>query len=361
MAVFGGQGVTLSLGGQGTNAFTLQAGEVWTIPPGTYAIQPGMYCSVQQYDPITTTWRSVGNSSFAMKEIASDGVNFRVANQTGCVVGAAVTNAGSGYVTAPTVSIATTGAKAIAVVGGAVYSTFTVVNGGSNYVYPPMVVIAAPPSPGVQATAYSTLTSGVVTSITITNQGAGYLTAPTIALVNDPRDTTGQGALATCSLTGGGTVTAVLVTDHGNSASAVPAITFTATNGGTSAAATALMDFTTTAYVASFPGAGFAGSYEVRVIGSGMPALSGNAYTNPATQQSLLRLRPASIMAALSATGFTATGQVVLDGGHIGGSTASATAILLIGATASTALPTTAATLTLTLGGTNDFCYALRV
>jgi hypothetical protein len=358
MAVFGGQGISLSLGGQGTNAFTLQAGEAWLIPPGVYNIQVGPYSTVQAYDPITTIWRSIGSDTLAFKQISSDGVNYRVANQSGCVVGAAVTTAGSLYVTAPTVNIATTGAKAIAIVGGAVTVSPTVTNGGTSYLYPPEMVIAAPPSPGVQATGYSVLTSGVVTSVVILNQGAGYLTPPAIGFVNDPRDTTGSGASAVATLTGGGTVTAVLVTDHGNPTTTVPAITFTATNGGSSAAATALMDFTVTAYVASFPGAGFAGSYEVRVSGSGMPALSGNAYTNPATQQSLVRPRSASIIAALTSTGLYATGQVVLDGGVIGGTTATATNILLIGGAG--LAPTTAGTLTLTLGGANDFIYALR-
>lgn len=360
MAVFGGQGVTLQLGGQGSNAFALQAGEAILIPPGTYNVSEGLYSTVQVYDPITTIWRPVGNDTVAFKQVASDGVNYRIANQTGCVVGAAVTAAGSGYVTPPTVAIATTGAKAIAIVGGAVSATVTVVTGGSNYVYVPQVVIAAPPSPGAQATGYATLTSGAVSSVTITNQGAGYTTAPFVSLVNDPRDTTGSNATVTTALTGAGTVTAVLVTDFGNPTTSVPSITFTATNGGTSAAATALMDFTVTAYAAGFAGAGFAGAYEVRVSGTGMPGLAGNAYTNPATQQGLIRQRSASIIPALSSTGITAAGQVVLDGGHIGGTTASTTALMLLGSGNITALPTTVATLTLTLGGTNDFVFMLR-
>ena len=361
MAVFGGQGITLQLGGQGSNAFALQAGATQIIPPGTYNIQVGPYSTVQQYDPITTIWRSVGNDTVASKQIVSDGVNYRVANQTGCVVAAAVTAGGTLYVTPPTVAIATTGAKAIAVVGGAVTVSPSVTVGGTNYVYPPTVVIAAPPSPGVQATAYCTLTSGAVSSVTITNQGAGYTTAPFIAFVNDPRDTTGSGAQAQATLTGAGTVTAVLVTDHGNATTSVPAITFTPTNGGSGAAATALMDFTVTAYAAGFAGAGFVAPVEVRVMGTGMPATSGNAYTNPATQQGLIRTRSAAIEAALSSTGFTATGQTVLHSGRLGGSTASTTFIsILVNGNATTVAPTTAATLTLALGGTNDFYYALR-
>ena len=359
MAIFGGQGVTLSLGGQASNAIALQAGEAWTIPAGVYQIQVGPYTTVQQYDPITTIWRSVGDDSSAMKQIQSDGVNYRLANQSGCVVAAALTAAGSGYVTAPTVNIATTGAKGIAIVGGAV-SSVTVTLSGANYVYPPEVVFATPPSPGVQATGYATLTTGAVTSVTITNQGAGYLTPPQVGFINDPRDTTGQGATGVSVLTGAGTVTAVLITDHGNPTTSVPNITFTPTNGGSGAAATALMNFAVTAYVAGTPGAGFAGAYEVIVAGTGMPALSGNAYTNPNTQQSLIRTKQATIIAALSSTGFTATGQIVMSGGVIGGTTSSTTAILLIGGTGQTSAPTTAATLTLSLGGVNDFAYALR-
>lgn len=360
MPVFGGSNISLALGGQGSDAFAVPPGQDITIPAGTYNIASELgYTSVAVYDPISTTWRAVGNDTVAFKQIASDGTNYRLQNTTGCCIGALLTQAGGGYTSAPTVTVssATGAAKAIAIVGGAVGTSPSVTNGGSNYTYPPQVVIAAPPAPGIQATGYATLTSGAVSSVTITNQGAGYLTPPLIALVNDPRDTTGQGATVVLSLTGAQTVTGVLITDHGSAQTALPTLSFSG-GGGASAVAVAIMDWTVTAYAVAFPGAGFAGAYEIRTLGTGIPTTT-PAYTNPQTQTQLLRTRPASIIAALASTGFTATGQLVVDGGRFGG-TASNLSILEIGGTGQTALPTTAATLTLAVGGTNDHVYMLR-
>ena len=357
MPVFGGSNISLALGGQGSDVYALQAGETIMIPAGTYSIIGGKYTSVQVLDPITTTWRADGDDGPGVfRQITSDGTNYRVANTTGCVVGALITNAGSGYTTAPAVTFASGSAKATAIIGGAVTVSPTVTTGGTNYVYPPQVVIGTPPSPGIPATAYCTLSGSAVSTVTITNQGAGYTTVPTVSFVNDPRDTTGSGAAATATLTGSGTITGIVVTDHGTPLTSVPVVTITpALN---SAAATAICDFTVTGYAAPFAGGTFVAPIELRVTGTGVPATS--AYTNPATQQSLVRYRPASIGVALSTGGITATGLVVNDAGRIGGSTSTTTNISLLLNGNTTAMPGTAATLTLTLGGSNDFVYMLR-
>ena len=359
MPVFGGSNISLALGGQGSTSYTLQAGETIAIPPGTYNIIGGQYSSVQVLDPITTCWKAVGaDGPGVFRQITSDGTNYRLANTTGCVVGAAITNAGSGYTaaTAPAVTFASGSAKAVAIIGGAVTVSPSVTAGGASYVYPPQVVIGAPPSPGIPATAYCTLSSNAVSTVTITNQGAGYLTPPTVSFVNDPRDTTGQGAAAIATLTGAGTITGILVTDHGTPLTSVPVVTLTpALNG---AAATAIVDFTVTGYAAPYAGGTFVAPLELRVTGTG--TVGSTAYTNPATQGSLVRYRPASIYAAISTGGITATGLVVNDGGRIAGSTASTTNISLLLNGNTTAMPGTAATLTLTLGGAADFVYMLR-
>jgi len=53
--------------------------------------------------------------------------------------------------------------------------------GGTGYVSAPSVTISAPDS-GTQATATATITDGVVTAVTITNPGAGYTAADTITV-----------------------------------------------------------------------------------------------------------------------------------------------------------------------------------
>lgn len=348
---FGGVGVSLPLNQLGTNAYTLQAGEVFNIPAGYFNIQRGPYSTVQVFDPVMNVWSPVGSDGTAFVQVDSDGSNYRIANQTGCPVAAVLSNAGSGYTSAPTVTAAAGGSSWTAIMGQVVSTTVTVPTGGSNYTYPPLVVIAAPSTPGIPATGYTTISSGVVTAVTILNQGAGFLTSPPVSLVNDPRDSTGSGATAVVTLTGSGTVTGLICTNHGSAITSgtVPALTF-AGGGGTGAAGTIIMNWAVTSYAVTAGGAGYTGAVQVSTLGAGTPTIA-PAYTNPNSQASFFRSRPASIYAALSAGAVTATGQVLVDGGAIGSGVAQSNlGVLIVGGTA-----TTVATLTLGVGGVSDF------
>jgi hypothetical protein len=357
MALFSGSGVTPSLKGVTTNVVTLQSGQVQLLyPAGWYWVKTGLYTSIQQYDPITGIWRAIGagDSNAVDHFIYSDGVNYRLANQTGALVGALLTNAGSGYTSAPTVTASAGNSIWRAIVGGAVSTTVTVTNGGTNYSYPPIVQFSAPPSGGVQATGYCTLTSGVVSSVTVTNQGAGYASAPTVVFVNDPREgvnnvTTGYNAAATSTLTGAGTVTAVLCVDHGlGGQTSLPTLAF-AGGGGSSAAATGIMCWTITAYAAGTAGTGLSGSI-ARISAEDAFPTTAAAYTNPYVQSGLVKTRNADIKAPISSGGITATGQVVYDGGIY---TSSPTPVVIATASVVTAAPV----VTFTLGGTTDTSY----
>jgi len=361
MGLFSGSGVLPSLKGVATNVINLQSGQVQLISPaGWYMVNTGLYTTVQQYDPITGIWRNVGNGDHqgGVRYIYSDGVNYRLANQTGAVVGALLTAAGSGYTSAPTVSAGTTGSIWKAVVGGAVSTTVTVTNGGSNYTYPPIVQFAAPPAGGVQATGYATLSGSAVSSVTVTNQGAGYASAPTIVFINDPREgvngvTQGYNAAATCVLTGAGTVTALLCLDHGQGGqTSVPSISF-AGGGGSGATATAIMNWSITAYAAGTAGAGLSGSIAQITAEDAFPTTAA-AYTNTYTQSGLVKTRNANIKAPISSGGITATGAVIYDGGVY---TSSPTPVVI--PTAS--VVTTAPVVTFTMGGQSDVSYLTQV
>ena len=351
--VYGGQGVTGGLRGQTSNVYEIKAGTAQLVPSGQWYYEGGPYCAYQEYDSITGIWRSIRNDPRAGRTIRSDGANFRIANQSGCVVGALLTNAGSGYTGVPIASDTTSGATYLCIVGGAVSTSVTMTNQGQSYTYPPTVQFAAPPPGGVQATGYAVLTSGAVSSIVVTDQGAGYPSAPSIALINDPREvspppgstaTTGYGASAVATLTGANTVTAVLVVDSGNPVTSIPSITFSG-GGGSSAAATAIMCWAITAYTVTTSGTGYTGTIEVTGLG-GFPATAA-AYTNPTTQSNLVRTRRASILAALATTfaNITATGQTVYDGGIYTG----VPTPLIVGGPV-----TTNAGLGFTVGGVND-------
>lgn len=78
--------------------------------------------------------------------------------------------------------------------GGVV--TTTVSNGGSGYTTAPTVTFAAPPTGGVQAEGVATVAAGVVTGITLTKVGAGYSSAPSVSFSGGG----GTGAVATCTI-----------------------------------------------------------------------------------------------------------------------------------------------------------------
>ena len=317
---FGGSGVTPSLK-TGFNRCSLAPGETWLIQPaGWYYIKPGLYTCVQQYDPILETWVGIGGGGAYNandKYFWSDGVNYRLANLTGCVVGALLTNHGSGYTSAPTVSISGQNSIWRAVLGGLINTTIVVTNAGTNYTYPPLIAIAAPPAGGIQATAYATLTSGQVSGITVVNQGGGYSSPPAISIINDPREGVnnvplGYGAAAVCTLTGAGTIAGVVCVDPGSdSLTSVPSLVFSG-GGGSSAAATAIMCWSILSYTPT-AGTGFTGPSLL----SGLDAFptAASAYLNPAIESQWVTTRPASILMPESAGAPTATGAVFYDGG----------------------------------------------
>lgn len=271
-----GSGINLQTG-MGTTV-SLAAGETWVLPAGTWNLSVGPYSFFQWFDPVIGIWRNVNMDAWsAFNQVEADGANYRIANLTGTVIGARVTNVGSGYTSAPTVTASAGASTYSAIVGGALNSSVTITAGGSNYQFPPILVIP-PPISGVPATATCTISGGAINAVTVVNQGAGYTSAPPIFVVNDPRDTKGSGAVLTAALTGSGTVTAVLCTGQGTPLTAVPTLSFSG-GGGSAAAASALLVATSTAV--TFSGASNAGNGSFALIpGSGTPPAQG-AVVNP--------------------------------------------------------------------------------
>lgn len=352
--IFGAQGVSPTNRGQPTNTMALQAGNGLLIPAGGWMVGK-KYARVQQLDPVSGIWRNIGDDG-PWSVVQSDGFNTRLMNQTGCAIGALITNAGSAYTSAPTVTPSAGSSLWQAIIGGAINTTVTVVAGGSGYVYPPLVQFSAPANPGIPATGYCTLSSGAVSTVTVVDQGAGYTIAPTVTFVNDPREGlnglgTGAGAAATAVLTGAGTMTGLVCLDHGTPLTSLPTLSFSG-GGGSSAAATVLMDWSvtggavTTAGAAYSAGAGFALVTAVNRLTAGSAAI-----TNPTFMANLLRQRPAQILFPTSSGGaLTATGLQVADGGHYTFAPAAGDIIIDGG----TAIITTAALVTLTVGGITD-------
>src|SRR5258708_32299518 len=94
--MIGGAGIPLGLRGRTSNAMALQAGTSFLRPAGRYLVAAGPYSSVQFLDPVTNIWRNIGANGTANPIIVeADGANWRIANLTGCAIGALITNVGA--------------------------------------------------------------------------------------------------------------------------------------------------------------------------------------------------------------------------------------------------------------------------
>lgn len=344
----------------GTNEITLPAASSYVIPAGQWYITPGIYTFIQALDPVTNVWFDIAdNTAYAPVVINSDGQNFRLANLTGTVVGAVMTNNGSGYSSSspPTVTVSAGSSTWTAVVGGAV-SAVTVGTAGANYSRTPIVLFSAPPTGGVQATGYATLSSGTVASITMINPGAGYTSAPTITILPSSQEVNNvTTAAATCVISGSaGTVTALLCTNNGSALTSLPTLTISAPSSGTTATAIAIGCFTTTGSATTgTAGAGYGTSlsYQATLIG-GYNTSTAATYNNPSVSTRLFNPRPANLGILTSTSGGAIANATlpIIDGGLF--QTASPS-VALLGNPIST--PSTAVTFTNTFGGVNDTSF----
>lgn len=335
------------------NEVQLAAGQTVLIPPGNQIVTPGPYTFVQFKDQITGIWRSLPQTPNVSRQILSDGVNYRLANLTGCALGATVTTVGSGYTSAPSVAASGGGSEWVAIVGGALNTSVTITTAGAGYDYAPTLIIEPPQSSqGVQATATCTVSAGAINAVTVVNQGAGYTSAPAITIVPDPRDTSlTTEAVLTPALTGSGTITAILCTNHGTALTSVPTLTITG-GGGSSGAATVVMCFAATGVTVDNGGAVYGNAQPFGIITTDgrCAAVAASGSISPSVGNDLLQPRQAVMRGTSTAGGaVTATGLRVTDGGLF-----SAVPVGLVLPSGTSALPTTTAIVTVTVGGVSD-------
>lgn len=366
----GGPGIGLNLLNQTSNLITLQAGEIFTLPSGEFIIAPGPYTSLQWLDPVSGRWiTSNAENSIQPQSVDSDGTNFRLANLTGCPVGANITAAGNGTsltngigsaATGLTITVSSGASTWVPVVGGAVNPTVTITAGGSGYLYPPNIEFSPPPSGGVQASGYTLLNGATVSSVVVVNQGAGYTSAPSITVINDARDTVGVGAQFTVNSTliGNTQLTALYPSNPGTALTAVPTLTFSPTSAIT---ATAVMNFTVTGLSGVGAQTGF-GSAAASILCIGVGAnVTPNAsritagIAGPIMDVGLTQERPAFLLVTGNSNALTTTASVI-DGG-VGFQTVPTAFIVPAGASTNT----TAGVATFTVGGTTDTSFVQPV
>jgi hypothetical protein len=155
----------------------------------------------------------------------------------GAVASIAIRNPGSGYTTAPTVTLSAplasgVNATAVATISNVV-GAIAVAAGGSGYVFGDTVVISGGGGSGATARVTGVSATGAITATTMTNFGSGYTSAPTVSFTSSA----GTGAIATANVITGA-VSAVTVTNPGDWYTSAPTVTFTG-GGGSGAVAAA--------------------------------------------------------------------------------------------------------------------------
>jgi hypothetical protein len=147
------------------------------------------------------------------------------------VVGATVSNVGTGYTFAPAVYLVGgggTGATATAVMFNGSVAEVIITNPGFGYMSAPSILIAPPDGvSATQATAYITLQNESVSSILLSNLGSGYgTTSPPVTILGGG----GVGAKA-AALVIHGSVVGITITAPGTGYTSVPRILIAAPPG----------------------------------------------------------------------------------------------------------------------------------
>lgn len=333
-----------------TNIITLAPGDELPLQAGTFLVSLGKVLTLEYLDPTTGIWR-LDNEGCAYEGgftvVTSDGFTRRIANRTGCPIGALVANGGAGYVQSTATITASSGGSTWQPVVGGSLSVTTVNVTGANYKVQPIVFIPAPPNPGVQASAVANISAGTVSGVTLTNVGAGYLTAPVGSIQPNPTDPnfgTITQAQVTFALVGAGQITAALCTNSGAPVTSAPTLTV-AGGGATTATVTAILLQTVTGVSVVSAGTGFGTATLITSVG-GVPAAG--FQTNPEIEFTNFRPRPVQIAPTITGGTIAAVGTIY-DGGLFAVGTGPAAIIQSGGG-----LPTTAASVTLTLGSAND-------
>jgi hypothetical protein len=353
-----------------TNKVALAPGDQLPIPAGDWYISTGFYLVLQFLDPVTGTWVMGSSASYGRGQtfVKSDGFNWRIANLTGCPVGAVVTNQGGGYTQATTTVTVTGGGGSTwqPIVGGALgFSSVVTANAGAGYGVAPIVFIPAPPPAsnnangvgGIQATGYVGISSGTVSGFTFTNVGAGYPTAPVPVVLPNPTDpniNTGiTAATLAFTLASAGAITGVLCTNNGAALANPNNFTLTVAGAGTNATLNGIAMQTVTTASVTGAGTGYGTTNVLLTTVGGVPPTG--TITNPDLNHIAWLPRPAQVGLAPTGAGGTVAAQAgtIYDGGLFVTNAVPGFVTAYSPITATT-LAIVAATISLTMGGATD-------
>jgi Bacterial Ig domain len=342
-----GQVTAITVGAQGSG-YTKIAPVVFIEPVGSGA---------------TATAMITLNTATGSAVVGNTATGSAVGFGGGTITGITLTAGGSGYGSAPTVTIsgggATTDATATATVAGGAVTGFTMLTPGAGYTSQPVVTVSPPGITGIavtnagsgytsaptvtitgggattDATATATVFGGVVTGFTVVTPGAGYTSQPVISVsspstgvvtaynlsnggsgydpLNPPKVTiTGGGATVNATATAtvtGGSITAITPVTPGVGYNSQPLVTISS---GDNAMATATMKVTG-GFVTN-GGAGYTTPPTVTITGGGGAGATATATVSGGVVS--------GIVIGANGAGYTSAPSVTLSGGGGTGATA---------------------------------------
>ena len=233
LVLYGGDGYIPTIQGKAG------AGDVFTIaantPMGELNGRDGLFAAPHQWNGTVT----LNSNSSLITQSATLGDTYGLTG--GSVNNIILNNVGTGYTSAPTVTISAPGqataGPAVIINSGLLGSvtSIPVATGGSGYTTAPIVTISGGgPTVTKSATATATILNGFVTSIKIINPGLGYTQAPTVTIQAPGQALAGLVGIAS------GRIISIPVSAAGSGYTAVPIVSISA-GGGAGAAAVANM------------------------------------------------------------------------------------------------------------------------
>lgn len=345
----------------GSNHVLLEPGQSIQVPGGDWLIQVGSFSLLQVFDPIGNYWSGADAFRGQRMQIFNDGQTRRILNPTGVPIAAVVAGGGASFAQSTAMITANVGGSTWQAIVGGSLAVASIVNPGASFTLPPIVMLPDPPAyaangiGGVPATARATLTNGTVSAVNLGNVGAGYTAATVTGLLLPNPYGPDVGAATpgsvTFTLTNAGLITAALCTYNGASLATLSALTLTAAGGaGSGATITPVIGQAVAAASITAGGAGWGtAANPAKVTSTGGQPASVSAIGNATAELTGFKPRDANIIGTCNAGG-TITALTIVDNGLFVGA---ANIAISPGET----VPTTAATLTFTMGGVNDTAY----
>jgi hypothetical protein len=260
-------------------------------------------------DPIVITFTGGSGTGAAATAVVDVG--------TGEITALIITNPGSGYTSAPTITInggnGTLGTDATATAhlpaDPTIIDSVIVNDGGKRFTSPPLVIFTGGGGNN-GAAAIAIVNAGVITAITVISGGSGYVGTPTITITPVSG---GSGATATATMSGGAVASIAVGGGGGSGYTLPPLISFSA---GTQA--TAVLSTSIESIKIVDAGSDYTSQPTVSFSGGGGSGAAATAYITDGRLLSISLDNPG--------TGYTSAPTVSLTGG--GGTGASLEAIM---------------------------------